>query len=118
LALVADGTHPSVLDRPMLGPGLAADDHPVDASKVQAGQWAKERLEAEEALLDCQMGTCPTPDRPLFCSVPRLGPGVQPETSRQMAPPQNSSSGIWSMLAADGLGSKWLKESTWVARCR
>ena len=40
--------------------------------------------------------------------------GLNSVMSRQTAVPKNSSSGIFSMVSADGSGSRWEKESTWV----
>jgi hypothetical protein len=48
-AAVAQVAGPIRMHRPSIGAAFAADDDPVDAGKVQAGQGAKQRLEAEEA---------------------------------------------------------------------
>src|SRR6266542_6993742 len=37
------------MHRPSIGAAFAADDHPIDPLKVEAGERAKQRLEAEEA---------------------------------------------------------------------
>jgi hypothetical protein len=48
LALVADVYDPGGVHWAGTGAGLASDNHPVDASKVKAGQGTEERLKGEE----------------------------------------------------------------------